>query len=67
MPLRVLLIMYAGVVGSTVIDYRSLRPVRMGRRPWEVIDNRDEVRHEDPAGHSGGEAPVGQCLAPATS
>ena len=41
-PLRYLVLLYAGVFGSTTVHYRLLRPMRMGRRPWEVVANRDE-------------------------
>lgn len=56
--MRYLLLLYAGLFGSTVLYYRFLRPLRLQGRPWEVIGNRDEggdtrtivVR---PAGHDG--------------
>ena len=56
--MRSVFLLYAGLFGSIMLNYRILGPLRMRRRPWEIVENRDEgastrtVRVR-PLGHDG--------------
>lgn len=57
-PVRYAFLLYAVVFGSTAVHYRLVRPWRMGRRPWVVVENRHETAdvrllRVRPIGHSG--------------
>lgn len=57
-PMRLLIVLYAVVLGSTVVNYRLLRPMLMRRRTWEVTENRGEgadtrTLRVRPIGHQG--------------
>lgn len=56
--LRGALLLYAGVLLALLLDYRALRPLRLARRPWELLANRDEGADArtlivQPLGHAG--------------
>ena len=56
--MRSIYVLYAGAFGSLMLNYRLLRPLKMRRRPWEVVENRDEgastrTLRVRPVGHEG--------------
>jgi predicted ferric reductase len=40
--LRVVLVAYAALFFGMLLRYRVVRPLLLARRPWEVVENRDE-------------------------
>jgi predicted ferric reductase len=63
--MRVLIGVFLLGAAAVTLDYRMMRPLRLGERPWEVVSNRDDgadtrTLRLRPVGHPGLEFHAGQ-------